>query len=79
MKYGVLINKRNKNIGDDIQSYASSLFLPSISHYWQAQFPSALSVPFRRQASLYLFETTKADRLISAHLVLPGILWQTVP
>lgn len=32
MKYGVLVNKGNKNIGDDIQSYASSLFLPSIDY-----------------------------------------------
>lgn len=32
MKYGVLIHKSTKNIGDDIQSYASSLFLPSIDY-----------------------------------------------
>lgn len=30
MKYGLLINKMNQNIGDDIQSYAESLFLPRI-------------------------------------------------
>lgn len=32
MKYGVLVNKGNKNIGDDIQAYASSLFLPSVDY-----------------------------------------------
>ena len=30
MKYGLLINKRNQNLGDDIQSYAESLFLPRV-------------------------------------------------
>lgn len=32
MKYGVLVHKTTKNIGDDIQSYAASLFLPSIDY-----------------------------------------------
>lgn len=32
MKYGLLIHKETKNIGDDIQSYASSLFLPQIDY-----------------------------------------------
>ena len=32
MKYGVLIHKLTKNIGDDIQSYAASKFLPSIDY-----------------------------------------------
>lgn len=33
MKYGVLCAKNVSNIGDDIQSYASSRFLPSIDYY----------------------------------------------
>lgn len=33
MKYGVLIWKETDNIGDDIQSYASSRFLPQIDYY----------------------------------------------
>lgn len=32
MKFGVLINKRNINIGDDIQAYAASCFLPSVDY-----------------------------------------------
>ncbi len=32
MKYGILIHKYSHNIGDDIQSYATSLFLPSIDY-----------------------------------------------
>lgn len=32
MKYGVLIHKYTHNLGDDIQSYATSLFLPSIDY-----------------------------------------------
>ena len=32
MKYGVLIHEKTKNIGDDIQSYAASCFLPSIDY-----------------------------------------------
>lgn len=30
MKYGLLVNKMNKNIGDDIQSYAEAQFLPRV-------------------------------------------------
>ncbi len=33
MKYGVLFNKNNMNIGDDIQAYATSRFLPSIDYF----------------------------------------------
>lgn len=33
MKYGVLVIKDTKNIGDDIQSYAASKFLPKIDYY----------------------------------------------
>ncbi|WP_049946209.1 polysaccharide pyruvyl transferase family protein [Butyrivibrio sp. WCD2001] len=32
MKYGVLWRKTTKNIGDDMQSYAASLFLPSVDY-----------------------------------------------
>ncbi len=32
MKYGVLWRKTTKNIGDDVQSYAESLFLPQIDY-----------------------------------------------
>lgn len=32
MKYGVLCAKKTRNIGDDIQSYAQSLFLPTIDY-----------------------------------------------
>ena len=32
MKYGVLWRKTTKNIGDDIQSYAASLWLPSVDY-----------------------------------------------
>ncbi len=32
MKYGVLLNFRTENIGDDIQSYAACRFLPSIDY-----------------------------------------------
>ena len=30
MKYGLLVNENNKNIGDDIQAYAESRFLPRV-------------------------------------------------
>lgn len=30
MKYGLLVNKSNENIGDDIQSYAEAQFLPKV-------------------------------------------------
>ena len=30
MKYGLLVNTRNTNLGDDIQSYAESCFLPRV-------------------------------------------------
>jgi hypothetical protein len=30
MKFGVLVNMYNGNLGDDVQSYAASLFLPSV-------------------------------------------------
>jgi len=33
MKFGVLFNKGNKNIGDDIQAYATARFLPSIDYF----------------------------------------------
>ena len=33
MKYGILLNNRTDNIGDDIQSYAACRFLPSIDYY----------------------------------------------
>ena len=32
MKYGVLYHRYTKNLGDDIQAYASSLFLPQINY-----------------------------------------------
>ena len=32
MKYGILLNKRTDNIGDDIQSFAEVRFLPSIDY-----------------------------------------------
>ena len=32
MKYGLLYYKDTDNIGDDIQTYAQSLFLPSIDY-----------------------------------------------
>ena len=32
MKYGVLWRKTTKNIGDDMQSYAASLWLPSVDY-----------------------------------------------
>ncbi len=32
MKYGVLVHKYSHNIGDDIQSYATSLFLPNVDY-----------------------------------------------
>lgn len=32
MKYGVLLNSRTENIGDDIQSFAACRFLPSIDY-----------------------------------------------
>ena len=32
MKYGVLWRKTTKNIGDDIQSYAESVWLPSVDY-----------------------------------------------
>ena len=32
MKYGVLYNKTNRNIGDDIQAYAAARFLPRIDY-----------------------------------------------
>ncbi|MCD8153178.1 MAG: polysaccharide pyruvyl transferase family protein [Clostridiales bacterium] len=32
MKYGILFNKNNMNIGDDIQAYATALFLPSFDY-----------------------------------------------
>lgn len=32
MKYGVLVHKYTHNIGDDIQSYATSLFLPRVDY-----------------------------------------------
>ncbi|MCR5653110.1 MAG: polysaccharide pyruvyl transferase family protein [Ruminococcus sp.] len=33
MKYGVLYNKNNVNIGDDIQAYATARFLPRIDYF----------------------------------------------
>ena len=33
MKYGVLYNKNNVNIGDDIQAYATARFLPQIDYF----------------------------------------------
>ncbi len=33
MKYGVLYNKYNVNIGDDIQAYATARFLPSVDYF----------------------------------------------
>lgn len=33
MKYGVLYNAYNVNLGDDIQAYATSRFLPSIDYF----------------------------------------------
>ena len=33
MKYGVLLNKSNINIGDDIQAYATARFLPSVDYF----------------------------------------------
>ncbi len=33
MKYGVVLHKDTKNIGDDIQSYAASQWLPQVDYY----------------------------------------------
>ncbi len=33
MKFGILYNKSNMNIGDDIQAYATERFLPQIDYY----------------------------------------------
>ena len=33
MKYGILYNKNNMNIGDDIQAYATARFLPQIDYF----------------------------------------------
>ena len=33
MKFGILYNKSNMNIGDDIQAYATSRFLPNVDYY----------------------------------------------
>ena len=33
MKYGILFNKSNMNIGDDIQAYATGRFLPRIDYF----------------------------------------------
>lgn len=33
MKFGILYNKSNMNIGDDIQAYATARFLPGIDYY----------------------------------------------
>ena len=33
MRYGVLYNKTNVNIGDDIQAYATARFLPSVDYF----------------------------------------------
>ena len=33
MKYGVLYNKYNINIGDDIQAYATARFLPRVDYF----------------------------------------------
>lgn len=32
MKYGVLWRKTTRNIGDDVQSYAESLWLPQVDY-----------------------------------------------
>lgn len=32
MKYGILYNRKNLNIGDDIQAYATAQFLPSVDY-----------------------------------------------
>lgn len=33
MKYGVLLNKNNVNLGDDIQAYATARFYPSLDYF----------------------------------------------
>ena len=33
MKYGVLFNKGNVNLGDDIQAYATARFYPSLDYF----------------------------------------------
>ena len=33
MKYGMIVFKETRNIGDDIQSYAAKRFLPSVDYY----------------------------------------------
>ncbi len=33
MKYGIIVFKKTRNIGDDIQSYAAKRFLPNIDYY----------------------------------------------
>ena len=33
MKYGVLFNKNNVNLGDDIQAYATARFYPSLDYF----------------------------------------------
>ena len=40
MKYGLLINRGARNLGDDIQSYAESLFLPKIDYLVDREFIS---------------------------------------
>lgn len=38
MKYGILLNKNNENIGDDIQAYATSQFLPHVDYFVDREF-----------------------------------------
>ena len=33
MKYGILLNKNNLNIGDDIQAYATAQFYPKVDYF----------------------------------------------
>ena len=33
MKYGILLNKNNLNIGDDIQAYATAQFYPEVDYF----------------------------------------------
>lgn len=33
MKYGLILNKNNLNIGDDIQAFATARFLPQVDYF----------------------------------------------
>ena len=33
MKYGLILNKNNLNMGDDIQAFATARFLPQVDYF----------------------------------------------